>query len=371
MNETCSNKTRKPNPSSKSGPLPRALSRSLLAVAATAILVAPAAADALTLYVSLGDGTSIDRVESTGAVSLFATLPASSYPRGLAFDASGNLYAVDAGTDQISKITPAGVVSLFATLPPFSNAVGLAFDTNGVLYTTSENANVDRILMITPGGAVTTFATPPINSVLDGLAFDGSGNLYAAQQGSDQIYKITPGGAVSLFATLPGGTNPDGLVFDAIGNLYVTGNPNKVYKVSPDGLTVSVFANLPSGSVPFGVAYDGSSGNFYVADGASGQISRVSPDGLTVSPFAIGGISAPRFIAIEPAGVPKLIIIPGGPKSVKVLWQNTGTFTLQQNSNLATTNWVTSAFAITNGFGTNFATITPLTGSLFLRLSKP
>jgi sugar lactone lactonase YvrE len=359
------------NPRSKSGPLPRSLSTSLLAVAITTILVAPAATDALTLYVSLNDGISIDKVDSTGAVSLFATLPANSYPRGLAFDASGNLYAVDAGTDQISKITPGGVVSLFATLPPFSNSVGLAFDTNGVLYTTSENNNINRILQITSAGVVTTFATPTNNSLLDGLAFEGSGNLYAAQQGSDQIYMITPGGVVSLFATLPAGTGPDGLAFDAGGSLYVAGNPNKVYKVSPDGLTVGIFANLPSGSGPFGVAYDGTSGNFYVADGASGQINKVSPDGLTASPFAIGGISAPRFIAIEPAGVPKLIIIANGPNSVKVLWPNTGTFTLQQNNNLATTNWVSSGYTITNGFGTNFATITPITGSLFLRLSKP
>src|ERR1039457_4583292 len=57
------NKTMKLNPRSKSGPLPRTLSTSLLAVAVTAILVAPAATDALTLYVSLNDSTSIDRSE--------------------------------------------------------------------------------------------------------------------------------------------------------------------------------------------------------------------------------------------------------------------------------------------------------------------
>ena len=358
------------NSSSKSGLLPRTLSTPLLTVALTSILIVPVVTEAVTLYVSLNDGVSIDKVDETGAVSLFATLPANSYPRGLAFDGSGNLYAADAGTDQISKITPGGSVSLFATLPAFCNCLGLAFDTNGFLYTTSEAPN-NTILKITPGGAVTTFATPPIDSVLDGLAFDSSDNLYAAQQGTDQIYKITPGGVVSVFATLPDGTNPDGLTFDASGNLYAAGNPNKVYKVSPDGLTVNVFASLPSNSGPFGIAYDGTSGNFYVADGFSGQISKISPDGLTVSPFAIGGISAPRFIAIEPAGVPNLIILTNGPNSAKVLWPNTGAFTLQQNNNLATTNWVTSGFTITNGFGTNFATISPLTGTLFFRLSKP
>jgi DNA-binding beta-propeller fold protein YncE len=275
----------KPHTKSSSEPLPRTLFKTFLAITATAFLAAPTVGGALTLYVSLGDGVSIDKVDSTGAVSLFATLPAGSYPRCLAFDASGN--------------------------------------------------------------------------------------LYAAEETNEKIDKISPGGAVSTFATLAENTTPDGLAFDASGNLYVTGFPNKVYKISSDGLTVTTFANLVSGSGPFGVVYDGSSSNFYVADGASGQISKISPDGFTVTPFAIGGISAPRYIAIGPAGVPKLTIVHNGPSSVKVLWPDTGSYTLQQNASLDTTNWVTSGYAITNGFGTNICTITPLTGNLFLRLSAP
>jgi DNA-binding beta-propeller fold protein YncE len=91
-------------------------------------------------------------------VSLFATLPVGPGPVGLAFDGSGNLYATDYGTDQISKITSGGAVSLFATLP--------------------------------------------VNSGPDGLAFDGRGNLYAADSSSGQISKISPDGlTVSPFAT--------------------------------------------------------------------------------------------------------------------------------------------------------------------------
>ena len=119
-----------------------------------ALLAAPAAVRAQTFYVSSGSQT-IDKVDSTGAVSLFATLPADSVPYGLAFDGSGNLYAADSNTDQISKITSGGVVSLFATLPGGSE----------------------------PGG----------------LAFDGSGNLYVADVGTSQISKITSGGDVSTF----------------------------------------------------------------------------------------------------------------------------------------------------------------------------
>ena len=83
-----------------------------------ALLAAPAAVRAQTFYVSSGSQT-IDKVDSTGAVSLFATLPADSVPYGLAFDGSGNLYAADSNTDQISKITSGGDVSTF--VPSFKS----------------------------------------------------------------------------------------------------------------------------------------------------------------------------------------------------------------------------------------------------------
>ena len=157
-------------------PLLRGLFTSLLAIAA--FFGAPAALLAQTLYVST-DGGPIDKVDSTGAVSLFATMPGGSAPQGLAFDGSGNLYAANVYANQISKITPGGAVSFFATVS-------------------------------TPGG----------------LAFDGNGNLYAADFVDGQIDIITPAGAVSLFATLPGGSFPTGLAFDSSGNLYAADASN-------------------------------------------------------------------------------------------------------------------------------------------------
>lgn len=70
--------------------------------------------------------------------------------------------------------------------------------------------------------------------------------------------------------------------------------------------------------------------------------------------------------------VPNLIIVPNGANSVKILWPDpaTNSFTLQQNANLATANWMTSGYAVTNGFGTNFCTITSPAGKLFFRLSN-
>jgi hypothetical protein len=57
---------------------------------------------------------------------------------------------------------------------------------------------------------------------------------------------------------------------------------------------------------------------------------------------------------------------------VQILWPDaaTNSYTLQQNSNLATTNWVTSGYTITPANGTNAITLTPPTGSLFFRLKQ-
>jgi hypothetical protein len=88
-----------------------------------------------------------------------------------------------------------------------------------------------------------------------------------------------------------------------------------------------------------------------------------------------GGFDAATFAANIAFGtsVPNLTIVPNGTNSVIILWPApaTNSYTLQQNSNLATTNWTTTGYAITNGFGTNFCTITPATGNLFFRLRHP
>jgi hypothetical protein len=73
---------------------------------------------------------------------------------------------------------------------------------------------------------------------------------------------------------------------------------------------------------------------------------------------------------VQTAGLPNLTITHSG-NSVIVSWPNTGSYTLQQNANLALANgWATSGYIINTINGTNSVTITPPTGNLFFRLSK-
>jgi len=84
-----------------------------------------------------------------------------------------------------------------------------------------------------------------------------------------------------------------------------------------------------------------------------------------------GATSSFQLTVLQTPGLPNLAITFVGPDSVSISWPNTGSYTLQQNSNLATTNWTTSGYSITTAKGTNSITITPPTENLFFRLSNP
>jgi hypothetical protein len=106
----------------------------------------------------------------------------------------------------------------------------------------------------------------------------------------------------------------------------------------------------------------------------SGTIGQTDASGaMTGGGYSVTGGYWAMINVVQMPGVPNLLIVPNGASSVKIIWPDPATnrYTLQQNANLASTSWVTSGYTITNGFGTNYCTITPPTGNLFFRLAKP
>ena len=87
--------------------------------------------------------------------------------------------------------------------------------------------------------------------------------------------------------------------------------------------------------------------------------------------YALAGGFWSVISAVQTAGLPNLSISRSG-QTVTVSWANTGSYTLQQNSNLAATGgWTLSGYAVSLSNGTNSISITPAAGNLFFRLAKP
>ncbi len=111
-----------------------------------------------------------------------------------------------------------------------------------------------------------------------------------------------------------------------------------------------------------------STGGTYTVSGTIGQ-----PDAgaaMSGGNYSITGGFWSLISVVQTAGLPNLLISHAG-NSVIVSWPNTGSYTLQQCSNLAGASWTTSGYTVTTANGTNSITVTPLTGNLFFRLQQP
>ena len=111
-----------------------------------------------------------------------------------------------------------------------------------------------------------------------------------------------------------------------------------------------------------------STGATYSVTGTIGQ-----PDtGMAMSggSFSVIGGFWSLISVVQTAGLPNLTITHNG-NTVSVSWPNTGSYTLQQNANLANSaGWATSGYSITTTNGMSSITVTSPTGNLFFRLQQ-
>ena len=91
---------------------------------------------------------------------------------------------------------------------------------------------------------------------------------------------------------------------------------------------------------------------------------------MTGGSYSLTGGFWSLISVVQTAGLPDLTVTHVG-NSVIVSWPNTGSYTLQQNVNLAVpAGWAASLYSITTSDGTNSITVTPPTGNLFFRLKQ-
>ena len=282
----------------------------------------------------------------------------------MACDGSGNVFVADYSNHRIRKIVAAtGVVSTLAgsgtygfadgtgTAAQFARPRGVACDASGNVFVADQsNQRIRKIVVAT--GAVSTLAGNTFYGFADGtgaaaqfnypsgVACDASGNVFVADGGNQRIRRIVA--ATGAVSTLAGsGTagyadgqgqsaqfnNPQGVACDASGTVYVADTNNQRIRkiVAATGMVTTlagsgVFGYLDGTGTaaqfrsPTGVACDGS-GNVFVADqsnhrirgivAATGEVSTLAGSGT--AGFADGpGISAqfnnPQGVACDASG---------------------------------------------------------------------
>jgi sugar lactone lactonase YvrE len=278
-----------------------------LATAAT--LNAPGGAGAVdavgNVYIPDTNGSRVRKVTPAGIISTIAgngtathtgdgglaTAATVDAPRGVAIDASGNIFIVEAGYNVIRKIDTTGIITTYAGIPSLTAVT----DSGDGGAATSANINTPR-----------------------GIAVDVQGNLYIAESTGEVIRKVSTSGIISTVAGVGvagntgngGAANvarlnaPDGVAVDAQGNYYIADASNSVVrKVTASTGIISLYAGNATGGYagdgglaysanllgPRSVAVD-EGGNVYIADTNNFVVRKVDTDGY-ISTIAGTGIS--------------------------------------------------------------------------------
>jgi uncharacterized protein (TIGR03437 family) len=310
------------------------------------------------LYVSLSNELIVVRVTAGQVVRIAGNgtqgfsgdngpaLNAQLYPTGLALDADGNLYVLDANNNRIRKVDAAtGVITTVAgngnTWPPLvpgaqatafsvSAMSDIAVDPGGNLhiFSTCQVLKVDEstgLVSRVAGNGQCGFSgdggpatSAQIQDGFQGIAFDASGNLYISDE--SRIRKIDA--ITGIITTVAGGgpmnslgdggpatsawfDDPTSVALDASGNIYVADSMQcRIRKVDAASGIITTIAGTgvcgftgdggPAASAQLGnqlgVTAD-SSGNVFIADSINGRIRRIDASAGTINTYAGDGLS--------------------------------------------------------------------------------
>lgn len=166
--------------------------------------------------------------------------PSLSYPGGLAFDPSGNMYVAEGRPADVRKIAPDGKTLSVFTSNQFVEPWDVALDSQGNVYVGDADGN--RVVKLSPDGQV--------GAVWSGLGFvtgvtvNNQGYVYV---GADtRILELSPSGqhvaAFGSWGIQPGQLNESaGMTVDATGNVWVADSANQRVQVfSPTGQVIKV-----------------------------------------------------------------------------------------------------------------------------------
>ncbi len=267
-------------------------------------------------------------------------------PSAIAYDAQGNLYIAEAGSNTIRKVDTAGLITTIAgtgtqgfsgdngpaTAARLDSPQGLALDAGNLLYIAdTHNHRIRKLDLAT--GMITTIAGSTAGFSGDNglatvaqldlptaLAIDAN-SLYIADTQNYRVRKIAI--ATGLITTVAGnGTqgfsgdgglataasidSPTGVAIDSAGDLYIADTHNhRIRKIAATGIITTIAgtgadaftgdnaaAKAASLALPHGLSID-AAGNLYIADTENHRIRRV--DAITGAITTVAGNGTQSF----------------------------------------------------------------------------
>lgn len=238
-------------------------------------------------------------------------------PKGVAVDASGNVYVVDTENNRVQKfdanggfVTSWGSTCGYNTL--FCKPSGITVDLAGYVYV-ADSAN-NRIQKFDANGGFVgslgsygdgngQFSSP------QGITVDSAGYIYVADSGNHRIQKIDSTGTFIATWGSQGSDNgqfsyPEGITVDSGGNVYVADTRNdRIQKFDSSGAFVAAWGSWGYGgagkfSNPQGIIVD-SEGNVYVADAYNNRIQKFDSNGGFVTAWGPGAEAPDSFTPLK------------------------------------------------------------------------
>ncbi|HEY1653151.1 MAG TPA: IPT/TIG domain-containing protein [Acidimicrobiales bacterium] len=267
-----------------------------------------------------------------------------------AFDASGDMWIANLDADTLVEYTPSQLAATgdptpAVTISANGSSLGapgsVAFDGSGDLWALNEEGT---LVEYTPNQLASSGDPAPAVTISGterpyGFAFDGSGDLWVADMDTSTVVEYTPSQlaatgdptpAVTISANASSIDDPSGVAFDSSGDLWVTStnndtlvefNPSQLASSGDPAPAVTISSTGSSLDGPYSLAFD-ATGDLWVPNYGSDSLVEYAPSQLSATgdptpvKTIIGGATAmngPGGVVIEQAPTVTSVVPNSGP----------------------------------------------------------